>query len=152
MVDTSVLLPGIIWPRWGHEILQHALKRDFQMVFSNFLITEIERKFNEKFPAYAEAFAGFLQDCEYELVPDPSLEEVRANRTLMQDIKDIPIALAAINANVDYLVSQDKHFTEQTEATARLHEKLTIKLSGTFLREVMGWSSEDLEKVRKKKH
>lgn len=150
MIDTSVLLPGIIWPRWGHEILQHALKGDFQLVLSNFLIDEATRKFTEKFPSYADGFAKFLQDCDFELVPDPSLEEIEASHTLMQDIMDVPIALAAINARVDYFISQDKHFTQKTAANAKLHDQLTIMLSGTFLRQVMDWSSEDLERVRQR--
>jgi hypothetical protein len=60
----------------------------------------------------------------------------------------VPIALAAINARVDYFVSEDKHFTEKSEQTAALHQRLNIMLSGTFLREVMKWTSEQLEDVR----
>jgi len=150
MLDTSVLLPGIIWPRWAREILLHALRGDFKLVLSNFLITEATHKFFGKFPSYAAAFGRFLRDCDFELVPDPSLEEVQANHRLMQDIEDIPIALAAIKAQVDYFVSQDKHFTEKRASNAKLHDQLTVLLSGAFLREVVGWRSEDLERVRRR--
>ena len=152
MIDTSVLLPGIIWPRWPHEILLHALKGDFQLVLSNFLIIEARDKFEEKFSAYREAFEEFLEDCEYELVPDPTIDEVKENQHLMGDINDVPIALAAINSKVDYFISQDKHFTQKTPGTTKLHEQLKIQLSGTFLREVMGWSSEELENIRQTKN
>jgi hypothetical protein len=67
---------------------------------------------------------------------------------LLPDPEDVPIALAAINARLDYFVSEDKHFTQMSAQTALLHQRLKIMLSGTFLREVMKWSSEQLEAVR----
>jgi hypothetical protein len=66
----------------------------------------------------------------------------------MRDVTDVPIALAAIRAGVDVLVSEDKDFTIQNETTAELHRHLTVMLSGTFLRQVMGWTSEELEAIR----
>jgi predicted nucleic acid-binding protein len=67
---------------------------------------------------------------------------------LVRDESDIPIALAAINAGVDYLVSEDKDFTARNETTAELYEQLEVLLSGTFLRQVMGWTSKELEEIR----
>ena len=148
MVDTTILLSGNIWLRWPYEVLQHALKRDFYLVLSQFLIDEARQKFTEKFPDYQQGFKDFLTDCDYDLVPGPSVEEIVANQDLMRDPNDIPIALAAINAQVDYFISEDKHFTARDETTAKLHQQLNIMLSGTFLRQVMGWTSEALEAVR----
>jgi len=50
--------------------------------------------------------------------------------------------------SVDYLVSEDKDLTAKDAATAQLRQRLRVLLCGTFLREVMGWSSEELERVR----
>ncbi len=58
------------------------------------------------------------------------------------------MALAALNAGVDYLVSEDKDLTAQDESTTKLRGELSVMISGAFLREVMHWSSEELEKVR----
>jgi predicted nucleic acid-binding protein len=66
----------------------------------------------------------------------------------VRDATDIPVALAAIDAKVDYLVSEDKDLTARDETTKQLRDKLAVLLSGTFLREVMGWSSDELEKIR----
>lgn len=148
MVDTTVLLAGIVWPRWPYEVLQHALRDDFQLALSEIVIEEALRKFREKFPRYTEGFEGLLKEVSYDEAPTSSAEEVQANRDLVRDITDVPIALAAIKAQVDYFVSQDKDFTERNETTAQLHEQLNVLLSGTFLREVMGWTSEELEAVR----
>ena len=147
-VDTAILLSGIVWPRWPREVLRHALNNDFQLVLSPYLINEARCKFKEKFSAHLPDFETFLDDCNYEEIPDPSDQEVEANLDLMRDLDDIPIALAAIKAQVDYFVSEDKDFTSHDPRTAQLHGQLNIMLSGTFLREVMGWSSEDLERVR----
>lgn len=149
MTDTTVLLAGIIWPRWPYEVLQHALRGgDFQLVLSPTVIEEALRTFNKKFPAYTQRFEALLEVGTYEEVPDPSAEEVLANQDLMRDMTDIPIALAAIKAQVDCLVSEDKDFTARDRSTDKLHKQLHVLLSGAFLRQVMGWTSEELEAIR----
>ena len=57
-------------------------------------------------------------------------------------------ALAATRAGVDYLVSEDKDLTAVDETTAELRRHIQPLISGTFLRQVMGWSHEELEAVR----
>ena len=148
MVDTTVLVAGLVWPRWPYEVLQHDLRGEFQMMLSPTVIKEARRIIEKKFPIYSQDLEGLLQTSGYEKVPDPSSEEVLAHKDLMRDITDIPIALAAIKADVDYFVSEDKDFTDRSKSTAKLHARLMVLLSGTFLREVMGWTSEQLEAVR----
>ena len=43
---------------------------------------------------------------------------------------------------------EDKDLSVQDESTARLRKRLKVLTAGTFLREVMGWTSEQLEQVR----
>ena len=57
-------------------------------------------------------------------MPDPSRELVEQNRDLVRDPKDVPIALAAIAAGVDYLVSNDKDLTAEDATTTRLRTQL----------------------------
>lgn len=92
--------------------------------------------------------AGELSLSSIELVPDPAPEEVAAHRGLVRDETDVPVVPAALNARVDCLVSEDKDLTAQDDTTTALRGKLTVRLSGTFLREVLGWDSEQLEAVR----
>ena len=70
------------------------------------------------------------------------------HQDLVRDPTDVPVALAAIQARVDYLVSEDKDLTATDQTTALLRQRLTVRLSGTFLREVKGWTSADLERIR----
>jgi putative PIN family toxin of toxin-antitoxin system len=148
MVDANILIAGSIWPRWPYEVLQHALRGDFQLVLSDYILQQAHTHIQRRFFYHVDQFDKFLQACEYELVADPTREQVTQNLDLVRDPSDVPVALAAIQAGVDYLISEDKDLTVQDETTARMHLELKVRISGTFLREVMGWSSEDLEKVR----
>jgi predicted nucleic acid-binding protein len=147
-LDANILIAGVVWPRWPYEVLQHALRGDFRLVLSEYVIQQARRRIQARFPAYIDQFDGLLQSSRYELVADPSKEQVTQYGDLVRDPTDVPVALAAINAGVDYLVSEDKDLTVQDESTAKLHQGLTVMISGTFLRKIMGWSSDELEKVR----
>jgi len=149
MVDATILIAGSGWPRWPREVLLAGLRGEFQLALCPYVIRQAHRNLSQRFPpACLERFEEFLSQASFELVPDPTSEQVAENKDLVRDESDIPIALAAINAGVDYLVSEDKDLTSRDQTTAKLQEKLKVLLSGTFLREVMGWSSEELEKIR----
>jgi len=149
MVDATVLIAGSGWPRWPHEVLLAGLRGEVQLVLCPYVIRQAHRNLRRRFPAEClERFEEFLSEGAFELVSDPTSEQVADNRGLIRDESDIPIALAAISSGVDYLISEDKDFTTHNQTTAELHEKLNVLLSGTFLRQVIGWSSEDLERVR----
>jgi predicted nucleic acid-binding protein len=150
-LDTNILLSGSAFPRWPYEVLQHALKGDFQAVISPTVTGEARRNLTDRFPAYLDRFENFMAGVDYELVDDPTLEEVEANKNLNRDFSDVPIALAAIKAKVDYLVSEDKDLTAQDATTEELRKQIKVRISGTFLREVMGWTGEQLEAVRGRK-
>jgi predicted nucleic acid-binding protein len=144
MLDTTILVAGTVWPRWPYEVLQHAFNRNFTPVLSQYVMNETREKIHEKFPAYLPAFTHFLDKCPFEIIPEPTEQEIQENISLMSDKEDLPIALAAINADVDCLVSEDKHFTDNEN----LQQKIDVTLSGTFLRTYMGWTSDQLEAIR----
>ena len=151
MVDATVLIAGSGWPRWPREVLLAGLRGEFQLVLSPYVIRQAHRNLSKRFPEHLERFEEFLSQADFELVPDPTPEEAAQHKGLVRDHSDIPVALAAINAGVDYLVSEDKDFTAQNETTAKLHGQLNALLSGTFLRQVMGWTSNELEAIRHRK-
>lgn len=145
MLDTTVLLAGTIWPRFPYEVLQHAFRGAYQPVLCPYILGQARRKFRELFPAYLEQFEALLTDLRYEEVADPTPEEVSANLDLMRDKTDIPAALAAINAGVDYFVSDDKDFTAPNQP---IHQKLRVLQSGSFLNQVMGHSHDELDRIK----
>jgi predicted nucleic acid-binding protein len=148
LVDANILVAGIGWPRIPYEVLHHAVKRDFQLVLSPFVIAEAHKHIARLLPNRVSQFAQLLGLADYEQIPDPSLELVIQNSDLVRDQKDVPVALAAMQAKVDYLITQDRDFTEIGESTRRLHQELNIVLPALFLRKHMGWTSEEIEAVR----
>lgn len=148
LVDANILLSGSAFPRWPYEVLQHAIEGDFNLVLSPLVINQARRHLEKRFTKHLARFENFLKEVEYELIPDPPPEEIAAHQDLVRDLSDVPIALAAITAQVDYIVSEDKDLSVQDETTLELRRHVTVLISGTFLREVMGWSSEALESIR----
>ena len=144
MVYSNVLIAGIGWRRFPHYVLKHAIS-DYRLVLSPLVIEEVTEHTDRLFPAKLAELETYLEEVEYEVAPNPTREDLIANKDIVRDREDIAIVLAAINAKVDYFISQDKDITDPTQP---VHEKLKIILPGTFLREYMGWTSEELEQVR----
>ena len=145
MVDANVLVAGVGWPRFPYEVLRHTVAGDVQLVLSPFILDEARTHIARLFVDYLPVFDAFLDASRYELTPSPSPEEVDQHAGLIRDVADIPVALSAIQAQVDYLITQDRDFTDPNP---RLHEQLNVILPGTFLRELMGWTHEALEAIR----
>lgn len=148
-VDANVLIAGFGWPRWPYEVLQHAIEGDYQLVLSPLVIEEAKRRINMHLPERVELFELFLLTIDYELAPMPTKGEVKANQTLVRDIKDVPIALSVVKAGIDYFVTYDRDFTDQNETTAEVRKAIPgIMLPPVFLRQVMNWTSDQLEDIR----
>ncbi len=151
LTDANILLAGNAFPRWPFEVLQHAIDGDFKLVLCPLVIRQAREHLQSSFPQHLARFENFLMGVDYELVPDPPTEDIDTNKNLVRDLSDVPIVLSAIKAKVDYIVSEDKDLTVQDNSTAELRQHVQVMLSGTFLREVMGWASEELEAIRYRK-
>ncbi|GFP22576.1 hypothetical protein HKBW3S09_00043 [Candidatus Hakubella thermalkaliphila] len=147
-LDANILIRGITLPRFPYEVLRHAAQGHFVPVFSPTVLDSARQYISELFPDHKETLEVLLSLLEYELVSDPSIQEIEAHSNLVRDAKDIPVALAAIQAKVDYLVSTDTDLTDVNETTSELRQLVTPLRVGSFLREVMRWSSEDLEVIK----
>lgn len=144
MVDANVLVAGLGWPRWPYALLQHAVAGDYQLVLSPYVVEEARRHLARLAPESLPDLEQFLLLSQYEDVPDPTPAALAAHQDWVRDAKDVPVAVAALQAQVDYLISNDKDLTESAELTRRL----PVLLPAVFLREVMGWSSQELESIR----
>lgn len=90
----------------------------------------------------------FLATCQFELAPAPNVEEVQDNADLVRDVTDVPVALSAIKAGPDYLVINDEDFHTERTKTVLKKQGVQVMRVGTFLAEVMGWKSRELEAIR----
>jgi predicted nucleic acid-binding protein len=148
MVDANILVAGLGWPRFPYEVLQHAVQGDFLLVLSPYIVDEARKHYGRLFPHALNRFDAFLKASQYEGVPTPDQEAVSAAAGLVRDQADVPVVLAAIHAAVDILISQDKDLTERAASTEILQQQVTVMLPGTFLRQHMLWTSEQLEAIR----
>lgn len=73
---------------------------------------------------------------------------VRQNRDLVRSEKDIPIAIALLDGEVDIFVTNDRDFTDLGATTERFRRRVRVMLNAVFLRDVLGWSSEQREAIR----
>lgn len=148
-IDTNILLSGIIWPRWPYAILQHALAGEVVLVLPEIVILEARRQIERNFPDAQEQFERFLALVEFEMPPLPTANAVEAAAGLVRQTEDIPVALSVIAAAVDHFVTYDRDFTDDHESTAQVRAAIPgICLPPVFLRDVMGWTSEQLEAIR----
>jgi predicted nucleic acid-binding protein len=148
LIDANFIFSGSAWPRWNYEVLLHAVAGDFQLVLSGRIIEEARKAIAEIAPKEASRFESILEATQFEAVDAPTDEQIEANAGLVRDPKDIHVALAAINAKVDYLVSLDKDLTDPDEP---IHQHVKVLLPAVFLREHMDWTSEQLEEIRSRK-
>lgn len=125
-----------------------GLRGEIQLVVSDFVLEQARRNLAKKFPQHLPRFEAFLAQTPFEVVPEATPEEIEENKGLVRDESDVPVVLPYIEASVDCMVSEDKDLTAQDDTTETLRKKLTVYLSGTFLREVLGWTSEELEAIR----
>lgn len=150
-LDANILIRGITLPRFPYEVLRHAAREDFVPVLSPMVLDSARLYVGKLFPAYQGALEALLELIRHEVSPDPPLDLVLAHAKLMRDAKDIPVALSAIQAQVDYLVSTDRDFTDKDESTVELRRRLKLLQPGSFLREIMGWSSEALSAIERRR-
>lgn len=150
-LDANILIRGITFPRFPYEVLRHASRRDFVPIFSPLVLDSARYYVRERFPQHFAALEMLLELLDYELAPDPPPEQVAAHPNLVRDVKDIPVALSAIEAGADYLVSTDRDFTDQDETTAELRQHLNCKKVGSFLREVIGWTTRELSAIERRR-
>jgi predicted nucleic acid-binding protein len=145
-LDANVIIAGILLPRWPHEVMRASLGDFFDLVLPAQVIAETARHLTT--PTQKEALQFFLDSSEYQELPMPSITEVRANLDLVRSEKDVPIAVALLQGELDIFVSSDKDFTDPAATAERFQARVRMMLPAVFLREVLGWSSASLEAIR----
>ncbi len=85
------------------------------LVVSEQVLVEAERNLQEKLPKAIPQYRHFLATCPLEKASPPSVADVAIAKEIIHP-KDAPILMAAMNAQVDYLVTLNrKHFLDDPE-------------------------------------
>jgi predicted nucleic acid-binding protein len=151
--DANILIRGMTFPRYPYEILRLATEGAITLVVSESVLADARYYMARLFPEHLPRLQAFLVTARVVIAADPAPDQVWANTHLVRDVKDVPIALAAASANVDYLVSTDADLTDTDESTVALRDFLhpaQVLRPGQFLNEVMGWSHETLAAISRR--
>jgi putative PIN family toxin of toxin-antitoxin system len=150
-LDANILIRGVTFPRFPYEVLRHAARKEIVAIVSPLVLDSARLYVRERFPDHQGALEALLEFLDLELSPDPPMAEVAAHAGLVRDPKDIPVALAAIAAKADYLVSTDRDLIDVDDTTVELRGLLKPVSVGAFLHEVMGWSHESLSAIERRR-
>jgi len=120
-LDSSAAIAGVISSQGAaRALLVMAEAELISLVLSDQVIAESERNLARKAPAALPFFREALRRTHMRLVPDPSPEEVAPHLDLIVHEADVPIALAAMHAEVDYLVTLNRrHFLDDAGVAER---------------------------------
>jgi len=107
MPDTNVIVSAALFPNSKFSLsLLHAM-REHTLVICTYILEEVQDVFDRKFPDKVEQLSSFLSNMAYELC-DTSM--VKPETPEMRDEDDRPILQAAIDADVDVILTGDKDF------------------------------------------
>ena len=120
-LDSSALFAGIISASGAaRALLLLAEVGQLDLLISEQVVAETERAIARKAPtALSEVRQAILQS-QATIVHDPDVQEVRAHLDCMADPADVPILMAAMHAQVDYLVTLNRrHFLDNPQVAQR---------------------------------
>ena len=106
MIDTNVIISAIYNQNSKSSQVLHHVCNNYELVLCDYIVAECYDVIMRKFPHHAVVFDKLLASIGYELVAAPR------DGLQMSDPKDSPILNAAIIADVDIIISGDKHFLE----------------------------------------
>ena len=121
MIDTNIFISAALFPKGrAAEALYKALVLPYQPVVCDYVIDELHRKFQEKFPDRTVELEAFLYTARpaFEVVTTP--EETVDAESKIRDPKDRPILRAALNAGADLFLTGDKDFLESSVEDPRI--------------------------------
>ena len=121
MIDTNIFISAALFPKGRTaEALYKALMPPFQPVVCDYVVDELHRKFQEKFPDRTVELEAFL----YTALPASEMtetpKETNEAEARIRDPKDRPILRAALNAGVDLFLTGDKDFLESSVEDPRI--------------------------------
>ena len=113
MIDTNIFISAVLFPKGSAAAaLLKALMPPFIPMTSDYVIDELHRKFQEKFPHKTIGLEAFLYSSlsVIRVVNTPNTSCEVENK--IRDPKDRPILMAALASSADLFLTGDKDFLE----------------------------------------
>ena len=120
--DSSALFAGVVSATGAARALLLLSEAGvlIQVIVSEQVIAETERNVARKLPRALPYYREALRSGAIKIVNDPTCEEVTHCRGIIAHQADVPIVVAAMKANVDYLVTLNRrHFLDDPEVARR---------------------------------
>ena len=113
LIDTNILVSAA-YSRFGvpNQAYRKAVESPYQAFICEQSIEEFRRIFNRKFPDKIYAFESFIAAALSAITVIPVPPNPHPDENSIRDANDRPILRAAIQANVDIIVTGDKDFLE----------------------------------------
>jgi predicted nucleic acid-binding protein len=134
-MDSSALFAAVMSPSGAsRELIRLAVNEEIRLIISEDVVIETHRNLDRKAADLEPLLAKLLEVVDFEIVPDPSREDVwSAEEYVAQN--DAFIIAAAINANVDFVATFDrKHLIDPPEVGTK--SGLNITTPGDILTHV----------------
>ncbi len=115
MIDTNIFISAILFPNGKtSQALTKALLPPYQPLTCDYVIDELRRKFQEKFPDKITYLDAFLYSALSVIKTISVTEEAFEEESLIRDEKDRPILRAALASGVELFLTGDKDFLESS--------------------------------------
>lgn len=117
MIDTNVLLSSFLFPSPTMNAFVNLVIDQHKIVLSSYIIDELNAVIAKKFPAKHHLVSQFIEELPFELF-ESHIDVEHSTTPFARDPKDLPILVAAIESNVDFLITGDKDLLEINISTS----------------------------------
>jgi predicted nucleic acid-binding protein len=135
-LDSNIILSGLISDKGAPRVILDILCLNLPYIngmTGKYNTIEIERNITKQIPDAISLYRKYFPKLNLEIVPLPSIDEVRKFSGHISD-KDVPVIISAINGKADILVTGDKKDFEKLKIMGKYPFKI---LSPTeFLNEI----------------
>jgi predicted nucleic acid-binding protein len=130
LLDSNVITDGL-FSRFGlsKSVLALCAAKTCKLVLSEWVRIEVERNIlkqlgnlpENEVEELIEDYQGFLKLARPVKIPLAEESHVVANRSLIRHFADVPVVLAAIDGQVDWLITRNRdHFTDEVSRKIRI--------------------------------
>ena len=119
--DSSALIAGIISNQGATQVLLLLAEDEkIKIIVSEQVLVEVERNIAKKVPKALSFARELIRTANIRIVRDPQCDQVRQSQEWINHPADIPILVAAVNAQVDFLVTlNSRHFIDDPQVARR---------------------------------
>lgn len=123
LLDSNIITDDL-FSRFGlsKSVIALCAAKTCKLVLSEWVKIEVERNILKKVGVLTEDeveeliedYQGFLKLARPTLIPMAEESRVMANRSLIRHFADVPVVLAAMDAQTDWLITRNReHFTDE---------------------------------------